>query len=67
MLEKRADSPASSARCVGGRFGTQDSKPEKETTAILTKLLHAYYLFSTDKNHTRPRHWICKEQLQPKN
>jgi len=31
--EKRAAYPPSSARCVGGRFGTRDSQPEKDSTA----------------------------------
>jgi hypothetical protein len=47
--KKRGTYPPSAACRVGGRFGTRDSQPEKDSTADLTKLWHVPLLFSTDK------------------
>jgi hypothetical protein len=49
--KKRGDSPPSTACRVGGRLGTPDSKPEKDSTARLTTLWHVPLLFATDKHH----------------
>ena len=65
MLEKRDDSPASSARFVGRTHGTPTHLIDKEQQNHLENILPTIKTFAiTKKDYDLPEHLPCKFSIQ---